>query len=100
MSEQVDAFPVATRVPRIRAALQSLNPSFLDVIDDSAKHRGHAGAASGLGHFNVVIYTDAFVGLSPLARHRLVYQALGDLMRTDIHALGIQAHIGVPAAQA
>jgi BolA family transcriptional regulator, general stress-responsive regulator len=98
MSEQAEAFPVSTRVQRIRAALQSLNPSFLDVIDDSAKHRGHAGAASGLGHFNVVIHAEAFIGLAPLARHRLVYQALGNLMNTDIHALGIQAH--GPAAQA
>jgi BolA family transcriptional regulator, general stress-responsive regulator len=80
-----------TRVARIVAALQSLRPSFLEVIDDSARHRGHAGAASGLGHFNVVIQSEAFVGLSPLARHRLIYQALGTLMETDIHALGIQA---------
>jgi BolA family transcriptional regulator, general stress-responsive regulator len=100
MSQSVAPFPTATRLERIRAALQTLNPSHLEVIDDSARHRGHAGAASGLGHFNVVIYADVFAGLSPIAKHRLVYQALGSLMETDIHALGIQAHSGVPAVQA
>ena len=80
-----------TRIEQILAALAVLEPTLLEVIDDSARHVGHAGAASGLGHFNVVIEANAFVGLTPIARHRLVYQALGTLMETDIHALGIQA---------
>lgn len=82
-----------TRIERIQAALAVLEPTLLEVIDDSARHAGHAGAAGGLGHFNVVIAANAFVGLSPIARHRLVYQALGTLMETDIHALGIQARL-------
>ena len=84
-----------TRTERIRAALATLEPTHLAVFDDSARHAGHAGAATGLGHFNVVIESNAFFGLNPIARHRLVYQALGALMDTDIHALGIQARLPV-----
>lgn len=84
-----------TRIEQIQAALAVLEPTFLEVIDDSARHAGHAGAATGLGHFNVVVEANAFVGLSSIARHRLIYQALGSLMQTDIHALGIQARVPV-----
>ena len=80
-----------TRVERIKSALQTLAPSLLELNDDSHAHRGHAGAATGLGHFSVVIHADGFTGLGAIARHRLVYQALGELMHTDIHALSIQA---------
>ncbi|GAB3735938.1 BolA family transcriptional regulator [Silanimonas algicola] len=73
---------------RLRTALQ---PQSLEVIDDSHKHRGHAGAADGRSHFSVRIVADAFAGLRPIARHRLVYEALGSLMATDIHALAIEA---------
>ncbi|MGV8951183.1 MAG: BolA family protein [Cypionkella sp.] len=86
------ALPRQARVAAIRAALQqAFTPSVLEVRDDSHRHAGHAGARDGRGHFNVVIVSDAFVGLSSLARHRAVYAALGDLMTTDIHALSIQA---------
>ena len=86
------ALPREARVAAIRAALQqTFTPSVLEVRDDSHRHAGHAGARDGRGHFNVVIVSDAFVGLSSLARHRAVYAALGDLMTTDIHALSIQA---------
>lgn len=81
-----------SRVERIRAALQdAFAPSRLEVVDDSHRHAGHAGARDGRGHFNVEIVSQAFAGLSPLARHRRVYAALGDMMTTDIHALSIQA---------
>lgn len=80
-----------TRVERIKTALQALSPRFLQLNDDSHAHRGHAGAATGLGHFSVVIHSERFSGLGAIARHRLVYQALGELMQTDIHALSIQA---------
>ncbi|WP_028079050.1 BolA family protein [Solimonas soli] len=80
------------RVERIRAALQSaFAPTALQVIDDSAAHAGHAGAASGRGHFRVEIVAAAFAGMPPLARHRAVYAALGELMTSDIHALSIAA---------
>lgn len=79
------------RIARMRACLQALAPSDITIIDDSHKHVGHAGARDGRGHFSLRIVAGTFRGLRPLARHRLVYQALGDLMDTDIHALAIQA---------
>ena len=70
---------------------QQLSPTELQVWDDSAAHAGHAGAASGGGHFEVLITAQAFDGLRPIARHRLVYDALADLMKVRIHALSINA---------
>ncbi|MDT0617255.1 BolA family protein [Salinisphaera sp. P385] len=82
----------AERVQRIREALiAELAPDEIDVLDESHKHIGHAGARSGLGHFAVVIRSARFAGHSLLERHRLVYDALGDMMRTDIHAVSIRA---------
>jgi BolA protein len=80
------------RPEAIRSALQAaLAPQSLEVVDESHKHAGHAGARDGRGHFAVVIVSAAFAGLAPLARHRRVYAALGEMMQTDIHALSIQA---------
>lgn len=79
------------RIARIRARLEALAPDDIEIVDDSHKHVGHAGARDGRGHFSLRIVAGAFRGLRPLARHRLIYQALGDLMDTDIHALAIQA---------
>jgi BolA family transcriptional regulator, general stress-responsive regulator len=73
---------------RLRAAL---DPSAIAVADDSAKHAGHAGAASGGGHYGVRIVSSRFKGLARVARHRLVYDSLSDLMRNAIHALAIEA---------
>lgn len=73
---------------RLRAALQPLR---LDIVDESAKHAGHAGARDGGGHFDVTIVSSQFSGKSLLQRHRLVYDALGETMRGDIHALSIHA---------
>lgn len=78
---------VALIEERLRTALE---PEDLDIVDDSAAHAGHAGARSGGGHFNVFIVSPAFSGKSLLQRHRLVYEALGDLMHKDIHALSIK----------
>ncbi len=77
----------------IRARLTSaLAPAQLEIRDDSALHAGHAGAREG-GHFHVTIHSAQFAGLAPLARHRLVYAALGDLMGGGIHALSIDARL-------
>ncbi len=73
---------------RLRA---SLEPTSLALVDDSAKHAGHAGAASGGGHFGLRIVSARFTGLARVARHRLVYDSLSDLMRNAIHALAIEA---------
>ena len=81
-----------SRVERIEAALlTAFAPQHLQVEDDSHRHAGHAGARDGRGHFNVAIVSDAFAGKAPLARHRAVYAALGQMMQTDIHALAIKA---------
>ena len=81
-----------SRIEQIRTALEAaLSPSLLVVTDDSHKHAGHEGARDGRGHFHVQIVSEAFAGLSPLARHRAIYVALGQMMETDIHALSIQA---------
>ena len=70
---------------------QALQPSSCTLQDDSAAHKGHAGAASGAGHFTVTIISEKFAGLNRISRHRLVYDAVGDLMHTEIHALVIHA---------
>lgn len=81
------------RVALIRERLSAaFAPLSLDIIDESAKHAGHAGARGGGGHFVVTIVSGAFREKNPLQRHRLVYDALGDAMRSDIHALSIKAH--------
>lgn len=80
------------RVNRIDALIRAaLNPTRLEIVDDSAAHRGHAGAASGAGHFNVVVVAEVFEGMAPLARHRMVFAAVDDMMHSDIHALSIKA---------
>jgi BolA protein len=81
-----------SRIDRIQAALHAaFAPLRLVVEDQSEAHAGHAGAASGRGHFSVEIVSVAFTGQPALARHRMVYAALGDLMETDIHALSVRA---------
>lgn len=83
---------MSERVDQIRRRLEaSLSPAELEVIDESHLHIGHPGARDGRGHFRVRIVSDVFHGLPRLARHRRVYAAVGDLMKTDIHALNIEA---------
>ncbi len=84
------------RIEIMRARLvAALEPEELVITDDSARHAGHAGASTGLGHFIVKISSPLFIGKSPIQRHRMVYQALAEMMQTDIHALNIDAR---PAA--
>nr|WP_297527188.1 BolA family protein [Thiohalobacter sp.] len=81
-----------TRVNMIRERLQAaLAPESIDIQDDTAKHAGHAGARGGGGHFIVRIVSTAFAGKTPVQRHRMVFEALGDAMQTEIHALSIDA---------
>jgi BolA protein len=70
---------------------EALKPELLEIIDNSAAHAGHAGARSGGGHYHVTIVTELFTGKSLVQRHQLIYKALGDLMKHQIHALGINA---------
>jgi len=80
------------RVETIRQLLNdTFAPTQLDIIDESHRHIGHAGAAGGGGHFNVTIVSEHFAGQATLARHRMVYASLGKLMPKEIHALSINA---------
>lgn len=79
------------RLDTIRERLTSkLAPTQLEIIDESHLHAGHAGAKDGRGHFRIRIASPLFEGRRLLERHRLVYEALGDLMETDIHAAAIE----------
>jgi BolA family transcriptional regulator, general stress-responsive regulator len=81
----------STKVEELRLALErELMPRSLEIIDDSAKHAGHAGAREG-GHFRVIVIAEAFKGRSQLERHRLVYAAVAPLMGQGVHALSIIA---------
>ena len=80
------------RVEMIRERLtNNLHPTELDIVDESARHAGHAGAASGGGHFIVNISASVFKDKTLIQRHRLVYDAVDDIMHSEIHALSIQA---------
>jgi BolA protein len=82
----------AERVALIRSRLEAaFEPDELEIVDDSRRHAGHAGARDGRGHFNVRIRSRRFAGKKTVERHRMVYGALGSLMQTDIHALGLVA---------
>lgn len=82
----------AQRVRMIEQALRDALPvAHLEVEDESHLHAGHAGARDGRGHFRVLVVSEAFGDRSPLQRHRMVYDAMGSAMETDIHALSIQA---------
>lgn len=79
-----------TLIEEIRSRLSVLEPTQLDIRDDSALHKGHAGNSGG-GHFFLTIASAQFSGKSPVMRHRQVYAILGDLIPQRIHALSIQA---------
>lgn len=82
----------AQRVEMIRQRLtEALQPETLDIEDDSASHIGHASAGGG-GHFNIVIVSDKFNGLNLIKRHRMVYEAVDDMMNSDIHALSMKTY--------
>ncbi|MEM9102867.1 MAG: BolA family protein [Pseudomonadota bacterium] len=79
------------RIAKIQRLLKdAFLPSHLEIIDDSHKHIGHAGARGGGGHFTLKISSEEFTGKSSVQCHRMIYTTLGDMMSTDIHALSIQ----------
>ena len=81
----------ANRIKQIKAKLiKALSPETLEVIDESHLHVGHDGAKDGRGHFAIRIRTERFNGINRIEAHRMIYDALGDLMKTDIHALRIE----------
>ena len=76
----------ATIESRLR---RGLAPIHLEIVDESALHSGHVGAAAGGGHFRLTVVAGAFAGLGRVERHRLVYHLLSDLMPGAIHALAL-----------
>ena len=76
----------------IEQRLSKLNPESLEILDESGKHAGHEGAKSGGGHYQLVIVSREFDGKPAQARHRMVYEALGPMMKKEIHALAIKAY--------
>lgn len=80
---------IATQIKHLLTT--ELAPEKLEIIDNSAMHAGHAGAQSGGGHYFVTIVSSAFEGKSLVQRHQMIYKALGDMMKQQIHALGINA---------
>ena len=76
----------------IEQKLAALQPSRMEIVDDSFKHAGHEGAKGGGGHYSLTIVSRQFAGKSTLARHRMIYAALGPMMHREIHALAIRAH--------
>ncbi len=75
----------------IRERLAALEPQSIDLLDETGKHAGHAGARAGGNHFRLTIVSPRFSGKDQIARHRMIYAALGSLMQREIHALAIQA---------
>jgi|TARA_B100001142_G_C13799021_1_gene447998 BolA protein len=71
--------------------MENLDAESVEIEDQSHLHAGHAGAASGGGHYDVIVISSAFNDLNTLGRHRLIYRAVDDLMKKEIHALSIQA---------
>ena len=83
---------MSDRMQRIEALLRAaLNPESFDLVDESHKHAGHAGAKSGGGHYELTIVSENFEGANTLGRHRQIYAALDDMMPAEIHALSIKA---------
>lgn len=76
---------------RMRELLAALEPESLEILDESALHAGHEGAKGGGGHYQLTIVSQRFAGQPAMARHRMVYGALAELMPREIHALSIKA---------
>lgn len=81
-----------TRIECMKELLAVLEPLSLEIIDESHKHAGHAGSRDGGGHFLMKIVSAQFAGKNTVARHRMIYSALGEMMKREIHALTLQAH--------
>ena len=83
---------LSTIEQQIQEKLRILAPESMELQDESGQHVGHAGAASGGGHYRLIIVSPQFTGKARLERHRMVYAALGDLMQGSVHALAIAAY--------
>jgi len=79
-------------IQRIQQHLAALQPDSLEIVDESGQHIGHEGAKGGGGHYELVIVSPQFFGKPIQQRHRMIYQALGPMMKSEIHALAIRAY--------
>lgn len=79
-------------IRKIEERLAALQPESIEIADESGQHIGHEGARAGGGHYQLLIVSPRFEGLPLQQRHRLIYQALGPMMKTEIHALAIRAY--------
>lgn len=79
-------------IQKMEQHLAALQPESLEIEDESSQHAGHEGARSGGGHYRLLIVSPRFAGVPAQQRHRMIYQALGALMKSDIHALAIRAY--------
>ncbi len=87
MNESINQQRIAIMRQRL---CQAFDPQYIEILDDSSQHIGHAGAASGAGHFTVMISSSNFIGKTRLQAHKMIYHALADMMDSDIHALRIK----------
>ena len=83
---------MSSRVEMMRQRLAALAPVSLEIVDETHKHAGHAGARDGGGNYLLHIVSVQFAGKSTMMRHRMIYSALGEMMKRDIHALNIRAN--------
>jgi len=81
-----------TTAELMQQKLSKLNPQSIEILDESSKHVGHEGARAGGGHYQLVIVSGEFSGKPMQLRHRMVYDALGPMMKKEIHALAIKAY--------
>ena len=81
-----------TTAELMQQKLSKLSPESLEILDDSGRHAGHEGARGGGGHYRLTIVSQQFAGQPVQRRHRMIYEALGPLMKSEIHALSIQAY--------
>ena len=79
------------RIEHMRQQLAPLEPTQVEIEDDSHLHAGHAGARDGGGHYRLLIVSSRFSGVNTVGRQRMVYSALGEMMKRDIHAITIKA---------
>ena len=79
-------------VQKMEERLALLQPESLEIADESSQHIGHEGARSGGGHYQLVIVSARFAGKPLQQRHRMIYEALGPMMKHEIHALAIRAY--------
>jgi BolA protein len=80
------------RIEAMRRQLAVLHPTYLDIVDESHRHAGHAGARAGGGHYVVHIVSENFLGSNTMTRHRMIYSALAEMLKCEIHALTLHTH--------